>query len=81
MNRSELITTPFTATSTADDVVRGVDLTGLRAVVTGASSGLGRETARVLAIAGAEVSKSTAAAMGRANLRGKLPRICRVLLS
>ena len=56
MNRSELITTPFTATSTADDVVRGVDLTGLRAVVTGASSGLGRETARVLAVAGAEVT-------------------------
>jgi NAD(P)-dependent dehydrogenase (short-subunit alcohol dehydrogenase family) len=41
---------------TADDVVAGVDLTGLRAVVTGASSGLGVETARSLARAGAEVT-------------------------
>jgi NAD(P)-dependent dehydrogenase (short-subunit alcohol dehydrogenase family) len=41
---------------TADDVVAGVDLTGLRAVVTGASSGIGVETARSLARAGAEVT-------------------------
>jgi NAD(P)-dependent dehydrogenase (short-subunit alcohol dehydrogenase family) len=41
---------------TADDVVAGVDLTGLRAVVTGASSSLGVETARSLARAGAEVT-------------------------
>ncbi len=53
---SPLITTGFTATSTADDVLRGVDLTGLRAVVTGASSGLGLETARALTDAGAEVT-------------------------
>jgi len=51
-----LITTRFDATSTADDVVAGMDLSGLRAVVTGASSGLGRETARSLARAGAEVT-------------------------
>ncbi|GAB2592531.1 SDR family NAD(P)-dependent oxidoreductase [Microlunatus antarcticus] len=51
-----LITTPFTAASTADDVLVGVDLTGIRAVVTGASSGLGAETARALAAAGAEVT-------------------------
>ncbi len=51
----ELITTPFTANSTAADVLHGVDLTGLRAVVTGASSGIGVETARALAAAGAEV--------------------------
>jgi NAD(P)-dependent dehydrogenase (short-subunit alcohol dehydrogenase family) len=44
------------ASSTADDVVRGVDLTGLRAVVTGASSGIGVETARSLARAGADVT-------------------------
>ncbi|WP_267421936.1 MULTISPECIES: SDR family NAD(P)-dependent oxidoreductase [unclassified Curtobacterium] len=51
-----LITTPFTADSTTDDVLRDVDLDGVRAVVTGASSGLGRETARALAAAGAAVT-------------------------
>jgi len=49
------ITTPFSATSTAAEVIRGIDLTGKRAVVTGASSGIGVETARALAGAGAEV--------------------------
>src|SRR3954470_2581305 len=51
-----LITTRFDATSTADEVVEGLDLTGVRAVVTGASSGIGVETARSLARAGAEVT-------------------------
>jgi NAD(P)-dependent dehydrogenase (short-subunit alcohol dehydrogenase family) len=51
-----LITTPFGPTSTAAEVITGVDLTGKRAVVTGASSGIGQETARVLAVAGAEVT-------------------------
>jgi NAD(P)-dependent dehydrogenase (short-subunit alcohol dehydrogenase family) len=49
------LTTPFGFESTADDVIRGVDLTGKRSVVTGATSGLGMETARALAVAGAEV--------------------------
>ncbi|WP_328333910.1 SDR family NAD(P)-dependent oxidoreductase [Kribbella sp. NBC_00382] len=52
---NQLISTPFTAASTADEVLRGADLTGVRAIVTGASSGLGIETARVLTAAGAEV--------------------------
>ncbi|WP_022899921.1 SDR family NAD(P)-dependent oxidoreductase [Humibacter albus] len=51
-----LITTPFTAADTTDDVLRGVDLRGVRVVVTGASSGLGKETARALALSGAEVT-------------------------
>ena len=51
-----LITTRFDGSSTADEVIAGVDLSGLRAVVTGASSGIGAETARVLAVAGAEVT-------------------------
>jgi hypothetical protein len=40
-----LITTPFGFRSTAADVVAGIDLTGKRAIVTGASSGIGIETA------------------------------------
>jgi len=51
-----LITTRFDASSTADDVVAGHDLTGVRAIVTGVSSGIGVETARSLARAGAEVT-------------------------
>jgi NAD(P)-dependent dehydrogenase (short-subunit alcohol dehydrogenase family) len=50
------ITTPFDAESTAADVVAGIDLTGRRAIVTGGSSGIGVETARALAGAGAEVT-------------------------
>jgi NAD(P)-dependent dehydrogenase (short-subunit alcohol dehydrogenase family) len=49
------ITTPFHATSTAAEVARGIDLAGKRAVVTGGASGIGVETARALASAGAEV--------------------------
>src|SRR4051812_18336745 len=50
-----LFTTPFGFTSTAADVLAGVDLSGRRAVVTGATSGIGVETARALAAAGADV--------------------------
>ncbi|WP_405144215.1 SDR family NAD(P)-dependent oxidoreductase [Sphaerisporangium sp. NBC_01403] len=56
MTEPTLITTPFTAQSTAAEVVNGVDLTGRRAIVTGAASGIGVETARALAGAGAEVT-------------------------
>ncbi|GAA3790959.1 SDR family NAD(P)-dependent oxidoreductase [Streptomyces phyllanthi] len=50
------LTTSFDARSTAAEVIAGVDLTGRRAVVTGAASGIGVETARALARAGAEVT-------------------------
>jgi NAD(P)-dependent dehydrogenase (short-subunit alcohol dehydrogenase family) len=50
------ITGPFTAGSTAAEVVAGVDLRDKRAIVTGGSSGLGIETARALASVGAEVT-------------------------
>jgi len=53
---SSLITTGFGADSTAMDVVADIDLGGKRAVVTGGSSGIGIETARALAAAGAEVT-------------------------
>jgi NAD(P)-dependent dehydrogenase (short-subunit alcohol dehydrogenase family) len=42
--------------TTADQAIAGIRLDGKRAVVTGASSGIGFETARVLAAAGAEVT-------------------------
>jgi NAD(P)-dependent dehydrogenase (short-subunit alcohol dehydrogenase family) len=56
MTQRPLITTRFDGSSTAEEVIAGVDLHGLRAVVTGASSGIGAETARVLAMAGADVT-------------------------
>jgi NAD(P)-dependent dehydrogenase (short-subunit alcohol dehydrogenase family) len=56
MTQRPLITTRFDGSSTAEEVIAGIDLHGLRAVVTGASSGIGAETARVLATAGAAVT-------------------------
>ena len=50
------ITSDFTSRTTALEVVADVDLTGRRAVVTGAASGIGVETARALAHAGAQVT-------------------------
>ncbi|XP_057733183.1 short-chain dehydrogenase TIC 32, chloroplastic-like [Arachis stenosperma] len=45
----------FSSSSTAEEVTAGIDATGLTAIVTGASSGIGSETARVLALRGAHV--------------------------
>jgi len=45
----------FGSTTTTDEVLAGIDLTGKTAYVTGASAGLGVETVRALASAGAEV--------------------------
>jgi NAD(P)-dependent dehydrogenase (short-subunit alcohol dehydrogenase family) len=53
---TERITTPFGFESTAAEVAEGVDLSGTRAVVTGAASGIGVETARALAGTGAGVT-------------------------
>lgn len=47
--------TVFGAQSTAEEVIAGIDLSDRIAVVTGTSAGLGAETARVLAKAGATV--------------------------
>jgi NAD(P)-dependent dehydrogenase (short-subunit alcohol dehydrogenase family) len=45
----------FDATSTTDDVLAGIDLSGRRFVVTGAASGLGEEATRAVAARGASV--------------------------
>uniref|UniRef100_A0A0D9XM51 Uncharacterized protein n=1 Tax=Leersia perrieri TaxID=77586 RepID=A0A0D9XM51_9ORYZ len=45
----------FSGASTAEEVTAGVDARGLLAVITGASSGIGLETARVLAMRGVRV--------------------------
>ncbi|MFJ3307490.1 SDR family NAD(P)-dependent oxidoreductase [Streptomyces sp. NPDC086549] len=67
----------FGASTTAAEVIDGVDLHGRRAVVTGASSGIGVETARALAVAGADVTLAVrdtdAGARVAARLEAELP--------
>src|SRR5712671_5139268 len=50
------ITTPFGFSSTADEVLHGIDLKGKHAIVTGGASGIGGDTAQALAKAGAAVT-------------------------
>ncbi|MFJ1580587.1 SDR family NAD(P)-dependent oxidoreductase [Streptomyces sp. NPDC088182] len=67
----------FSAATTAAEVIDGVDLHGRRAVVTGASSGIGVETVRALAAAGADVTlavrNTDAGAQVAARLEAELP--------
>ncbi len=62
----------FDATSTADEVLFGIDLSGKTAIVTGASGGIGVESARALAAHGAHV---VLAARDRAKLDAALTSI------
>ena len=65
----------MTDSRSALDVVEGVDLSGKTCVITGASSGLGRESARALAAAGARVVEGEVAlghAMERFDDDGRL---------
>ncbi|KAK9724657.1 hypothetical protein RND81_05G090300 [Saponaria officinalis] len=45
----------FSGSSTAEEVTHGIDASALTAIVTGASSGIGAETTRVLALRGVHV--------------------------
>jgi NADP-dependent 3-hydroxy acid dehydrogenase YdfG len=49
MTATTPITTPFSAQTTAAEVVAGIELGGSRIIVTGGASGIGVETARALA--------------------------------
>ncbi|MGA8271345.1 MAG: SDR family NAD(P)-dependent oxidoreductase [Candidatus Sulfotelmatobacter sp.] len=55
MATTQEMTNTFGATSTTEDVLAGINLTGKRVLVTGVSAGLGVETARALAAHGAQV--------------------------
>jgi NAD(P)-dependent dehydrogenase (short-subunit alcohol dehydrogenase family) len=67
-------TTLFGFHSTAADVVAGVDLGGKRAIVTGAAGGIGIETARALAAAGAAVTLAVRRPRAAEEVAGELRR-------
>ncbi|MBE1878452.1 SDR family NAD(P)-dependent oxidoreductase [Myceligenerans pegani] len=54
-SKQKPIGTGFTAASTVDDVLAGIDLTGTNVIITGGHTGLGREMTRGLSRAGASV--------------------------
>lgn len=51
----QAINSGFNATSTTDDVIKGIDLKGKIAIVTGGNTGIGLETVKTLSRAGATV--------------------------
>jgi NAD(P)-dependent dehydrogenase (short-subunit alcohol dehydrogenase family) len=55
-SEDSIMSNSFGATSTTDEVLRGINLSGKRVLVSGVSAGLGVETARVLAAHGAQVT-------------------------
>lgn len=62
----------FGYASTAEEVTKGLDLTGKTVLITGVGSGLGAESARVLAMRGARV-------LGAARTKDKAAEACRSL--
>ncbi|GAA0312929.1 SDR family NAD(P)-dependent oxidoreductase [Kineococcus aurantiacus] len=74
------LTTPFGPRASADDVLAGVDLTGRRYLVTGGASGIGAETVRALARAGAQVVVATRAPGAAETLVEEFPQVSAVAL-
>lgn len=62
----------FGPRSTAEEVTAGLDLAGMTVLVTGATSGIGRETARVLALRGAHVIATSRTQAGGDALRAEV---------
>lgn len=61
----------FDATTTTADVIKGIDLTGTVAIVTGGNTGIGLETTKTLAAAGATVIvPARDVAKAKTNLQG-----------
>lgn len=65
-------TSPFNHRSSADDVLRDKDLSGQVIIVTGANTGIGYETARSLAAAGASVIATCRTAAKAASTKQRL---------
>jgi NAD(P)-dependent dehydrogenase (short-subunit alcohol dehydrogenase family) len=65
----------YNATSTAEEIAKGIDLSGKLAIVTGGYSGIGLETTRILVKTGATViAPARSVEKARRNLEG-LPRV------
>lgn len=67
--------TGFTAASTADEVLRGIDLSGKNVIVTGGHGRLGLETTRALAQAGASVTVAARDPERAGRAIGGIPRV------
>jgi NAD(P)-dependent dehydrogenase (short-subunit alcohol dehydrogenase family) len=72
--KQEPISSGFGPATTAEEVIRGIDLSGKTAIVTGGYAGIGLETVRVLSAAGATVivpaRDTTKAGKALQNIRG-----------
>jgi NAD(P)-dependent dehydrogenase (short-subunit alcohol dehydrogenase family) len=68
-------TTHFGFQSTAAEVIAGVDLTGRKAIVTGGAAGVGAETVRALAGAGAAVTMAVRRVDVAETDRGRTPPV------
>src|SRR5690606_3279936 len=65
----------FNAKATTNDVIKGIDLTGKIAIVTGGNSGIGSETTKTLIAAGATVIVAARNVDETRNIFGGLPNV------